>query len=122
MAAAQRYPGSSTSVAVGYGANARGAGVAYARISSGATDHLLRVTFRAQRVPELEGREVGYAALGAVAHTLRNRGIARATFALGDAQLVADIVEHRDVPGPIVVPYVRLRCALNAFDRFDLEV
>ncbi|MGA8840527.1 MAG: hypothetical protein WB491_08540, partial [Candidatus Aquilonibacter sp.] len=36
-------------------------------------------------------------------------------FGVADGELVADCNEHRNVPPPLVLPYVRLRCALNRF-------
>jgi hypothetical protein len=82
----------------------------------------VRVAFRVQRFEGLGGREIGYAALTAVAIMLRERGIERASFGLADADLVADCNSHRDVPPPLVLPYVRLRCALNRFAAYILNV
>ncbi len=107
---------------LGYAADERGAGVAYARVRSGDAEHLLRVPFRVGRVSGLQQREAGYAALTAVARTLRRRGVSRVCFHLSDASLLADLASHRDVPPPIVLPYVRLRCALNQLDDVRLEL
>ncbi|HTV74905.1 MAG TPA: hypothetical protein VME66_14500 [Candidatus Acidoferrales bacterium] len=109
-------------VRLGYAADARGAGIAYARLQARAGERLVRVAFRAQRYPGLDGREIGYAALTAVATMLRERGVDRAMFSLADAELVADHAERRDVPPPLVLPYVRLGCALNRFASHELQV
>jgi len=46
---------------------------------------------------------------------VRERGIECAEFAVADTDLVDDLRRHRDVPAPLVLPYVRLRCTLNRF-------
>jgi hypothetical protein len=110
--------------ALGYAADERGYGVAYARLTTPGGEHLLRVSFRlgrGQAGSEYQ-RVAGYAALTAIAGELRRRGVESATFTLEDAQLVEDVTTHRPVPAPIVLPYVRLRCALNTFDRYALQV
>lgn len=103
---------------VGFAADVRGKGIAYARLRSTTGTRLLRLSFRVKRYPSLVEREVAYAALTAVASSLQERGIARATFHVGDEQLVRDLAEHRALPAALVLPYVRLRCALNRFDEF----
>ena len=104
-------------VAVGFDADEAGNGVAYARPGAGRT---LRVPFSVRRYPALLSREVGYAALTAVAHALRDRGIQRTEFCIDDARLASDLREHRDVPAPLAVSYVRLRCALNQFREYRI--
>ena len=116
-----RYHEDMVQAQLGYAADAHGDGVAYARLTTRAGERLVRVAFRVQRFPGLEGREVGYAALTAIARMLRERGIERASFALGDATLVADFNERRGVPPPLVLPYVHLGCALNRFKAFELH-
>jgi hypothetical protein len=71
-------------------------------------------------LPDSE-REVGYAALTAVAAMLAERKITKVHFRIGDAELVRDLSKHRDVPAPLVLPYVRLGCALNRFASFVLD-
>ena len=105
---------------LGYAADDGGSGIAYTRLTSRTGERLVRVAFRVQRFDGLSGREIGYAALGAVATMLRERGLERATFLLADSELVADCTGHRDVPPPLVLPYVRLRCALNRFAEYEL--
>jgi hypothetical protein len=108
--------------ATGFAADAQGNGVAYARLLLGdaATPRVLRVPFTVKRYPALLEREVGYAAIAAVAAVLRRRGIERVRFTLDDARLVEDLREHRDVPSALTLAYVRLRCALNQFKEYDL--
>ncbi|MGC2129908.1 MAG: hypothetical protein WA629_07425 [Candidatus Aquilonibacter sp.] len=102
-------------VQLGYAADRLGEGVAYARLTTRAGERLVRVAFRVTRFEGLRGREVGYAALTALALMLQERGLQRASFGLADNELVADCNEHRNVPPPLVLPYVRLRCALNRY-------
>lgn len=113
---------SAVDVSIGFAADERGAGVAYARVRSASGENVVRKSFRVRRSGGLEGREIGYAAVAAVAGALREWGARRVRFLLDDARLVDDVVAHRDVPDAIVLPYVRLRCALNQFDDFRLQV
>lgn len=108
-------------VQLGYAADRLGEGIAYARLTTRAGARLVRVAFRVQRFESLSGREIGYAAMAAVATMLRERGLDRAAFVLADTDLVADCTAHRDVPPPLVLPYVRLRCALNRFAEYQLR-
>jgi hypothetical protein len=105
---------------IGYAADQRGNGIAYARLTSRTGERLVRVAFRVQRLPGLDEREVGYAAVAALASMLGERGIEQVCFHVPDEQLVADISNHRDVPPPIVLPYVRLGCALNRMKEYAL--
>ena len=70
--------------------------------------------------PALRGRDVGYAALAAVAGAVRDRGVRRATFHIDDQALADDLREHRTVPSALGVPYVKLRCLLNRFDHVEI--
>jgi hypothetical protein len=111
---------------LGYAADRNGRGVAYIRLAvqraqDDRGEALVRVPFRAQRFAGLDAREVGYAAMTAVADLLHARGISVASFRIADEQLIDDVNQHRDVPLPLVIPYVRLRCALNRFTQFSLE-
>lgn len=98
------------SVAVGFAADGAGSGVAFVRTGAART---LRVPFAVKRQPALLDREVGYAALAAVAGALRKRGIDRLEFAIDDPNLAMDLQERRDVPPTLTLAYVRLRCVLN---------
>lgn len=102
---------------LGYAADRNGRGVAYIRLAS----RVARVPFRVKRFAGLDAREVGYAALTAAADLLHERRFAAVAFHVGDDQLIDDITQHRDVPLPLVLPYVRLRCSLNRFGSFVLD-
>lgn len=106
---------------LGYAADGDGRGVAYARLGSSTGERLVRVPFRAKRFAGLDAREVGYAALTALSALLQERGIAVAAFHVSDAQFVSEVNDHLDVPPPLVIPYVRLGCALNGFTSFTLD-
>lgn len=94
---------------VGYAADPRGRGVAYARVCcSNGSRHLLRVSFK---MPAGDG--VGYAALTAVARSLHDRGVRKARMAVADAALVEEIGGIRQVPPALALANVRLRCAFN---------
>jgi hypothetical protein len=107
---------------VGYAADAGGRGVAYVRVAAPSEEHLLRIPFSVRRKRDLNGREVGYAALEAIAGDLRKRGVRGVVFALDDRQLVEDLARHGDVPEALVLPYVRVRCALNQFAGASLRL
>lgn len=106
--------------ATGFAADAQGNGVAYVRLRLGSTPRVLRVPFLVKRYPALADREVGYAALIAVSAVLRRRGVDCVRFTLDDEHLASDLREHRDVPAPLALAYVRLRCALNQFKEYDI--
>ncbi|HET9097666.1 MAG TPA: hypothetical protein VFN37_13480 [Candidatus Baltobacteraceae bacterium] len=106
--------------AAGFAADLQGNGVAYVRLTLGAAPRVLRVPFSVKRYPALFDREVGYAALTAAVAVLRGRGIERVRFTLDDAYLAGDLREHREVPVPLALAYVRLRCALNQFKEYDI--
>ncbi len=105
-------PMKSMSAAVGFAADARGNGVAYVRLGDSAS-RVLRIPFEVKRYPALLDREVGYAALTAVGTVLRRRGVRSLEMRIDDQRLAGDLLEHRDVPAPLTLAYVRLRCALN---------
>lgn len=100
--------------AIGYAADARGNGVAYARLSGARRHRLLRVTFAVTGGARPIERAGGYAALTALARSLRKRGIMRVGFAVNDAQFVDEILTRRELPDGLALSYVRLRCALNS--------
>lgn len=109
-------------VHLGYAADAAGEGIVYARLRSNAGERLVRAVFRVKRFAGLGEREVGYAALAAVAQLLIERRYERVEFALADTGLVDDLEHHRDVPPPLVLPYVRLRCSLNRFAKAGISM
>jgi len=100
-------------VDVGFGAERGGRGIAYARIRDGAAEHLLRVAFKMRR--EFTDDEVGYAALTAVARTLRKRRLSKVRLSVDDFALVQSLGGGEIAPN-MVLPYVRLKCALNGFE------
>jgi hypothetical protein len=106
---------------LGYAADREGRGVAYARLTTRTGERLVRAAFRVQRYAGLGGREVSYAALTAIAALLYERGLSSIAFHIPDAALVADRAASSALPPPLGLPYVRLGCALNRFDRFRLE-
>jgi hypothetical protein len=108
--------------AIGYAVSPQGDGVAYARLTGASEEPtLMRQTFRvSQSLRSLEAAG-GYAALTAVARTLHERGFRNVRFFIGDVRLIEEISGRRDVPEHLVLPYVRLRCALNALPRFDVR-
>jgi len=105
--------------AVGFAADGQGNGVAYARVGHSAA-RVLRVPFTVKRYPALLDREVGYGALIAVSDALRRRGCERVRFFVDDERLVRDVLEHRDVPAPLTLAYVRLGCALNQLREYEI--
>ena len=107
-------------VQLGYAAAPSGDGIVYARLRSSAGERLVRAAFRVKRFAGLDGREIGYAAVDAIAEYLWDRKIEDVAFALPERALVEDVAEHRDVPVPLVLPYVRLRCRLNRFRSFSI--
>jgi hypothetical protein len=80
----------------------------------------VRLPFRIASRRLLVERAVAYAALVTVARSLCKRGVTRAHFVMPDRQFVEEVTTRCDVPEALVLPYVRLRCALNAFH--DVEI
>jgi hypothetical protein len=109
-------------VTVAYAADAYGTGLAYALVHGAQRDRVVRMPFAARVVPGLGGREIGYAALLAIASELRARGLQAVTLRVGDPELVRDIRERRDLPTVLTMPYVSVRCALNRFAYADVEL
>jgi hypothetical protein len=108
-------------VAVGFAADEQGNGVAYVRLGSGAERaRIMRIAFTVKRYPALLDREVGYAALTAASNALRARGVRRVRLTVDDPRLAAEVREHRDVPAPLAMAYVRLGCALNQFAEYEI--
>ena len=116
MCAVDRAKVKTIRAAVGWAASEAGDGVAYALLGGpGNRDEIVRVTFRCSPLAALRGRDVGYAALNAVAAELHERGIQRLRFAVEDQRLVADLTDRLPVPAPLAIPYITLGCALNRF-------
>jgi hypothetical protein len=108
-------------VAVGYAAGPAGGGVAYAALSGAQGREVVRLPFRIVR-RALGERAVAYAALVTVARALCKRGVTRAHFVMPDRQFVKDVTTRCDLPEALVLPYVRLRCALNAFRDVEIAI
>jgi hypothetical protein len=107
--------------ALGYAAGRRGKGVAFCRLATESRRHALRVPFQiAPRAP-VNDRTVGYAALTEVAKALCQRGFRHVSFTLDDPQIVDEIRTHSKLDDTPVLAYVRVRCALNALDTFDVK-
>ncbi|MFY9737631.1 MAG: hypothetical protein WAK11_01135 [Candidatus Cybelea sp.] len=106
-------------VEVGYAAGPAGSGVAYAALNGAEGREVVRLPFRIVRRCLVE-RTVAYAALVTVARALWKRGVTRARFIMPDPRFVEEATTRCDVPEALVLPYVRLRCALNAFH--DVEI
>jgi hypothetical protein len=106
-------------VEVGFGAGPGGRGIAYARIRAAGAEHLLRVAFRLRR--GFADGEVGYAAVTAVARALHKRRLKDVRLAVDDAELVEGL-SGAEISQTVVLPYVRLKCALNGFDDVKVSV
>lgn len=99
-------------VRIGYAADERGEGVAYARVG-GRSEALTRAGFRVRRLRGLGDREIAYAALTAIVGALRKRGARAIDVAIADEAVVAEIEGRRPIPPALAMQYVTLRCALN---------
>jgi hypothetical protein len=117
-----RHTAPAVRAVIGFAAEERGRGIAYARVAAAGGEHLVRVPFRVERLSGLDDREVTYAAVNAVARTLLARGTRDVTFALSDRRLADDLAAHADVPAALVLLYVRLRCTLNQLDSYAFDV
>lgn len=107
-------------VEVGYAAGSAGTGVVYAALNGAEGREVVRLPFRIVRRCLLLERAVAYAALVTVARSLFKRGVTRAHFVMPDRRFVEEVTTRCGVPEALVLPYVRLRCALNAFH--DVEI
>jgi hypothetical protein len=105
----------SADVAVGYAADRTGHGVAYAAIGTGTGRSVLHLPFRATPLPALEGREFGYAAVAAVASTLRAQGFTRVRIRLAEPGVVDELNARGEVPPALKMDYVKTRCLLHGF-------
>jgi len=112
--------GETIAVAVGFAADRSGVGVAYAAFQREGRERLLRIPFRLKRSAALQDREVGYAALRAIADAVRSHEADAVRFVTGDESLVADLDERRPLPAALIMPYVALRCALNRFQHVSV--
>jgi hypothetical protein len=100
--------------AVGYAADERGNGLAYARLTDGKSRRrLLRVGFRVNARP-ITARATGYAAMTAVTQALCRRGFKSVRFVVSDKEFAREIATGRNVTDELQLAYVGLRCALNS--------
>lgn len=106
---------------VGFAADDHGRGVAYVALAAGKKEKSVRIPFNVRRYPALLDREVGYAAMTAVAERLTEMGCRRVNFHVADERVVEDFCERREVPMPLAIEYVRLGCALNRFAEYRLH-
>ena len=113
-------PAATVQVLVGFAAGTDGRGIAYARLTRGAAERLLRIEFRVPQSQRWAEHAVNYAALTSVARTVVQRGFTRARFVLADAAFVREISTGKSVGEALALPYVRLRCALNALAEFTV--
>jgi hypothetical protein len=108
-------------VAIGYGAGPAGLGLAYAGMTGAHGREVVRLPFRIAQRSLFGERAVAYAALATVARALYKRGIRRARFVLPENEFVEEVVARRELPETLALPYVRLRCALNALDEYEIR-
>ena len=106
-------------VTVGF-AERDGRGIAYAVSGGNGRGPAVRVGFACRPLPALLGRDVAYAALEATAAELVRRGVSRVILRVDDDRLPRDLAERRAMPSALIMPYVRLRCALNRFASADV--
>jgi hypothetical protein len=117
----ETWDGKPVEVAVGYAADPTGMGVAYAGVTGRHGRQVIRLPFRIARRTLLVERAVAYAALVTVARALCKRGIRRTRFILPESGFVEEVTTRSALPEQLALPYVRLRCALNAFDDYEIR-
>lgn len=106
-------------VAIGYAADVQGRGIAYARLQKGRRTRIVQSVFEVRRHAGLAEREVGYAALEALLRSLRVHTPVL-NIELEDLEIAADLTKRREFPVQLMLPYVRVRCALNAFQTWTI--
>jgi hypothetical protein len=109
-----------TLVTAGFAADERH-GICYATVGGGARGTLVRVEFACRPLAVLQGRDVAYYALEALANELLRRRVQRVEIHIDDDRLLEDLAERRTVPNPLIVPYVALRCTLNRFEQASVR-
>lgn len=105
-------------VTIGYAAREDGYGVAYAGLVAAHGSPVktpLRVEFACRPHPVLRGRDISYAALTAVAAELLRHDVRSVVLRIDDASLARDLEERAPLPETLALPYITLRCKLNAF-------
>jgi len=109
-------------VAIGYAADERGSGLAYATVNTGAGPTVVRLPFRVAPLTALDGLENGYAAVAALARHLRARGLSRVRVRAADVRVVADLNGAGSPPKALAMDYVKIRCLLNGLGAARLEL
>ncbi|HEY1883991.1 MAG TPA: hypothetical protein VGG51_13220 [Candidatus Cybelea sp.] len=107
-------------VAIGYAVGPAGGGVAYATFQRAGAQDVLRLPFRIKQISPSVERAAGYAALVVVARAIHRLGVTGVRFVLADEDFVREVASRAEVPDNLVLPYVRLRCALNALGNFEI--
>ena len=108
-------------IALGFAADGRGTGVAFATIATGTARSTVRLGFRFKPLAALEGKEAGYAAVAALAAHIKARGFGRIRVRVADAGLAAELSGQRNVGPALGMAYVKTRCALYAFTSARIE-
>lgn len=110
-------------VVVGYALASDGRGIAYARIERGFIAETVRVPFALSHAFDATNKEeiAGYAALIAVARTVRRRGARCVRFVLSDERIASGATTGLAIGEELALPYVRLRCELNAFSKCEIR-
>jgi hypothetical protein len=116
-----RNPEPAVDASIGFSADRQGKGIVYAHLTGVNARQLLRVGFRVSAPAPFPDRAVAYAALTAVARALVKRGVRAARFILADAEFVEEIVTGRSIADALALPYVHLRCALNALSKYEVR-
>lgn len=106
---------------LGFAGDGAGRGIAYLRMRRGGKERVARRVFRFRAHPGLGERETGYAAMETMLPVLRKHA-RRIDIELDDAELFADLTQQREIPVALMLPYVRVRCALNGFESWTLGV
>ena len=105
----------SADIALGYAADRRGHGIAYAAIGTGTGRTVVRLPFDAPVLPEVEGRSPGYAAVASIGGYLQARGFTRVRIRVAEDTVVDDLNARRSVPPALTMAYVKTRCILHGF-------
>lgn len=108
-------------VVLGYAADERGRGIAYAAVSTGNATGVVRLPFSVPPMPALEGLEQGYAAVAALASHLKARGVGRVRIRVADERVAVDLSGAGTPPKALAMLYVTARCSLRALGPIRLE-